>query len=130
MALVLIGVLSIIAIPRFAVVRDRLAVDRAAQEVAMFYYQARQAAIMRVTRVRIEFHRDSLRAVYEGDVDSTFLVRPGPALHGADLTASRSVIRLYANGIGLGAANTKLVLRRGDATATLTTSRLGRLKRW
>jgi hypothetical protein len=44
--------------------------------------------------------------------------------------ASRPVIRLYPNGFGLGAANTKIVLERGAAAESLTTSRLGRLKRW
>ncbi len=57
-------------------------------------------------------------------------MRPGPARHGVTLTASRSVIRIYSNGMGLGAANTKLVVRRGAAAESLTTSRLGRLKRW
>jgi prepilin-type N-terminal cleavage/methylation domain-containing protein len=130
LALALMGLLTLLAVPRFANVRDRLAVDRAAQEVATFYYRARQAATLRITRVRIELGGDSLLAVYEGAVDSTFLVRRGPASYGVDLTASRSVIRLYANGIGFGAAITKVVLRRGASTATLTTSRLGRLKRW
>lgn len=128
--LAVIGLLMVLAVPRVASVRDWLAVDRAAQEAATFYYQARQAATLRISRVRIEFRADSLRAVYEGGVDSTFLVRRGPASHGVDFTVSRSVIRLYANGLGFGAANTKLVFQRGAARAILTTSRLGRLKRW
>lgn len=130
LALTLIGLLSLIAVPRFAVVRDRLAVDHAAQEVAMFYYRARQAAILEARSVRIEFAADTLRAVYQGEMDSVALTQAGPTAHGVQLTASRAVIRLYANGIGLGAANTRLVLTRGEAVATLTTSRLGRLKRW
>ena len=125
-----VGLMTMLVAPRFAAVRDWLVVDRVAQEVASFYYQARQAAMLKMTRVRIEFGPDSLVAVYEGSADSTFLIRRGPASRGVHLTASRSVIRIYANGIGYGAANTKIVLERGTVTATLTTSRRGRLKRW
>ncbi len=129
-ALTLVGLLTMLAIPRFAAVRDWLVVDRVAQEVASFYYQARQGALLQMMRVRLEFGADSLVATYEGRTDSTFLVKRGPASRGVELFASRSVIRIYANGIGYGAANTKIVLRRGAVTATLTTSRRGRLKRW
>lgn len=130
LVLTLIGLMSLVAVPRFATIRDRMAVERAAQEVGMFYYRARQATVMQVRRVRLEFAADTLRAVYEGMTDSVFLAQAGPAVHGVDLTASRTVIRLAANGIGYGAANTKLVLTRGTVVATFTTSRLGRLKRW
>ncbi len=129
-ALAIVGTLVVIAAPRFSSWSDRLAAERAVRELALFYQQARTAALFRGTRVRLEFGETALRAVFEGATDSTFLMRPGPARHGVTLTASRSVIRIYSNGMGLGAANTKLVVRRGAAAESLTTSRLGRLKRW
>lgn len=128
--LAIVGTVLMIAAPRFATWSDRLAAEQAARDLALFYHQARTAALFRGTRVRLEFDQRTLRAVFEGVTDSTFLERPGPARHGATLSASRSVIRIYANGLGLGAANTKLVVRRGAAAESLTTSRLGRLKRW
>lgn len=128
--LVVVAALLALAAPRFVRVRDGLATDRAARELALFYAQARYGAILRGTRVRIEFGADSLRAVYESVYDSVFIRRPGPARHGVSFTASRSVIRIYPNGFGLGAANTKLVVQRGMAAESLTTSRLGRMKRW
>lgn len=130
MVLAVIGILAALAFPRVASVLDAMAVSRAATEAMSFYHTARFAAIFRAQRVRLEFKADSLRATYEGLADSTFMVRPGPARHGVTLTASRPVIRLQPNGLGWGAANTKLVLRRGLAAESLTTSRLGRLKRW
>jgi prepilin-type N-terminal cleavage/methylation domain-containing protein len=126
----LVGVLSVLGVPRVFRVQDRIEVARATSEVASFYHAARYGAIMRARMVRIEFGAETLRAVYEGVTDSTFLLRPGPRRHGVSLAASRPVIRVSPNGIGYGAANTTLVLRRGDAADTLTTSRLGRLKRW
>jgi len=124
------GVLLALAAPRWSGQRDRLAVHRAGAEVAGFYAAARYAAIVRARMVRLEFAAGSLRAVYEGATDSTFLVRAGPGRHGVTLETSRSVIRIGPDGLGFGAANTRLVLRRGPAADTLTTSRLGRIRRW
>lgn len=128
--LAVIGVVMAITAPSLAVWMDRLAVERATGEVTTFYWQARTSAIFRGARVRLEFGSDSLRASFEGVNDSLFLTRPGPSRHGVSLRISRSVIRIYPNGFGLGAANTKIVLQRGAAAESLTTSRLGRLKRW
>jgi Tfp pilus assembly protein FimT len=124
------GMVLVLALPRWSVVRDATAVRQAALEVATFYNVARQSAVLRATRVRVEFGSDTLRAVYEAAADSIFLVQAGPARHGVSLTASRAAVRVDPTGMGYGAANTKLVLRRGAAAESLTTSRLGRLKRW
>jgi prepilin-type N-terminal cleavage/methylation domain-containing protein len=129
-ALVLVGILLGLAFPRAAGWLDWMAVDRAAVEVSAFHHQAQFAAILRSERVRVRLTEDSLTATFEGIRDSTFLTRAGPARHGVRLTASRPEIRFAANGLGLGAANTKIVLQRGAAVDSLTTSRLGRLKRW
>jgi len=128
--MVLVGLVLAISAPRVAKWKDRLAVERATGEIVSFYWQARTSAIFRGTRVRLVFGDDSLQAFFEGVTDSVFLTRSGPSRHGVGLSASRPVIRVYANGLGLGAANTKIVLRRGIAAESLTTSRLGRMKRW
>ncbi len=128
--LAILGVIVGLAVPRVAGWADRLAVLRAADEVMAFYHRARFAAVFRSTRVRIAFAGDSISATAEGDSDSLLFWMRGPNRSGVALRASRSVIRLYPNGLGLGAANTKLVLRRGAAAESLTVSRLGRLKRW
>lgn len=129
--LTLVGILCGVALPRVGGWMDRLAVTRSATELASFYNRARFGAIFRSTRVRLVFSADSLVAVYESvRGDSVFLRWPGPARHHAALRASRSVIRIHPNGIGYGAANTKLVVQRGVAAESLTTSRIGRIKRW
>ncbi len=128
--LAIVGIVMAIAAPSVATWKDKLAVERATGEVVSFYWQARTSALFRGTRVRLEFGVDSLQASFEGVTDSVFLTRPGPSRHGVSLRVSRPVIRVYPNGFGLGAANTKLVLWRGAAAESLTTSRLGRLKRW
>lgn len=123
--------LLLLAAPRWMQWQDRTRVTQAAAELSQFYQAARYAAILRATRVRIVFGRDTLAAVYERAAgDSVFLARPGPARHGVSLSATRAAIRIGPTGLGYGAANTTLIVRRGTAADTLTTSRLGRLKRW
>jgi Tfp pilus assembly protein FimT len=128
--LLVIGVMAGLATPRLAGYVDRLAVRRAGDETAAFYDRVRIAAVYRAARVRVSFFGDSLVAVAEGAADSIVWRTPGPTKHGVALTTSRPEIRLYPNGLGLGAANTKLVFRRGAAADSVTISRLGRLRRW
>jgi prepilin-type N-terminal cleavage/methylation domain-containing protein len=129
-ALTLLALLLLIAYPVTDRWRDRWAVRRASLEVAAFYHTARHAALLRATRVAVSFAPDTLRAVYEGLTDSAFISRTGPAEYGVSLTASTPLIRIGPNGVGYGAANSKVVLSRGMAAESLTTSRLGRLRRW
>lgn len=128
--LAVMGIVSAYAVPRLGRWLDRLAVHRATTELVSFYNRARMTAIFRSSTVRLEFTAGSLRAVLEGVSDTVVISEPGPARHGVRLTASRSVIRIYPNGFGRGAANTRLIVARGAAADTLTTSRIGRLKRW
>ncbi len=125
-----LGVMLSIVVPRFLSRVDRLLVGNATSAVASFYGGARFGSVVRGSPVRIEFASDTLRAFFEGKNDSLFLVAPGPLHHGVNMRGSRNVIRLYPNGVGWGAANTKLVLWRGVVSESLTTSRLGRMKRW
>ena len=127
--LVVIGVMAGLAAPRIGGHADRLAVRRAKDETAAFYSRVRIAAIYGAARVRVVFSADSLLAIAESPIDSILKEAPGPARHGVALSASRAEIRLYPNGLGLGAANTKLLFRRGLAADSLTISRLGRIRR-
>lgn len=129
-ALALAGILLALALPVLRTARNQWAVRAAGVRVANFYAVAREAAIVRARQVRVEFGADTLRAVFENISDSTFLTWPGPARRGVTLEASRAAIRIQPNGLGWGAANTKLILRRGTAAESLTTSRLGRMRRW
>jgi Tfp pilus assembly protein FimT len=130
MVLVVLSIIFGLSVPRIQGLIDQIATDRASSEVVMFYQRARLAAVWRATAVEMTLGEDSLRATFRGMRDSVFLRVPGPAQHGVSMTVSRNIIRVYASGLGWGAANTKLVFRRGEAAESLTTSRLGRIKRW
>jgi prepilin-type N-terminal cleavage/methylation domain-containing protein len=128
-AIAVIGALLALAAPRFAGWMDRLAVMRSVQDFHAFYNAARAGAMYRSTKVRITIDPDSLMAVVEGHPDLVIVRVTGPATYGVSLQASRSVVRLYPTGVGLGAANTTVVLQRGRVADTVTLSRLGRLRR-
>ncbi len=130
LVLVLIGILAGLSGPRLAGYVDQLAVRRAKDETAAFYNRVRISAAYRAVRLRIGFTEDSLTAIAEGASDSIVKSVSGPMRHDVSMTASRKEIRLYPNGLGLGAANTKLVFRRGAASDSLTISRLGRIRKW
>ena len=127
--LVIVGVLAGVAAPKLPPMLDRLAVARAVNRTTAFYNTGRLSAVWKGRRVRMELGTDSLIAVLEGRSDSTFLVVTGPAADGVAMTVSRPVVWIQPNGLGLGAANTKLVFSRGRAADSLATSRLGRLRR-
>jgi type IV fimbrial biogenesis protein FimT len=126
--LAVVGVLTALATPRVAGWMDRLAVMRSVQGFQTFYNAARMGAVYQSSRVRVSITPDSLVAVSEGDPDSVIVRLHGPATYGVSLQVSRRVIRLYPTGIGLGAANTTVVLQRGAIVESLTISRLGRLR--
>jgi hypothetical protein len=50
------------------------------------------------------------------------------ALYGVRLAASRDSLAYAADGLGWGAANARLVVRRGMSAETVTVSRLGRVR--
>jgi len=129
LAVAIVGLVSALAFPPAGAWRDRLAVIRAAEDFRGFYNTARIGAVYRSSRVRILIGADSLMAIAEGQSDSILVQMRGPSTHGVALNVSRSLLRLYPTGVGLGAANTTVTLSRGAASETFTLSRLGRLRR-
>lgn len=127
--LLVVGIVAAIGGREMAGVFDRMAVKRAVSEAWSFYQTARYAALVHGSAVRVHFGPEQMVAAYEMERDSVFLVRPGPTTDGVELTGSRLVTRLHANGLGAGAANLTLTFRRGRYVEKLTLSRLGRIRR-
>lgn len=129
--LVVIGVTSALALPHLRDALDRIAVDGTAADVTTALAVARNAAVMSGTRARLVISAESLRI--ELWADTAWAPRktwPGPLAHGVALEVSNAMVVFGPTGMGWGASNTTVVLRRGAHSATLTTSRLGRVKRW
>jgi prepilin-type N-terminal cleavage/methylation domain-containing protein len=129
--LALIGLVTASALPAWGRLLDRFAVEQAAAELTTGLAIARNAAVLRATSVRVAIAADSLRIDEWRDRAWKPVWRwPGPMSHSVVMEVSNRTVSFGATGIGLGASNTAVVLRRGTQTARITTSRVGRVKRW
>lgn len=131
--IVVIAIMAVLAAlvgPRLGPALDRIATDGAARDVTTALAVARAAAVMQGTRARLRITADSLRVDREAPGGWQLYARwPGPAAAGVALTVSNREVVFGPLGIGWGTANTRVVLRRGSQIVTITTSRLGRVKR-
>jgi type IV fimbrial biogenesis protein FimT len=129
--LAVLAVVMAITLPRLGGLLDWIAVDTAARTITASIAVARNAAVKRGTRGRAVIASDSLRIDrWLGDSWGPLLRWPGPAEHGVSLDVSNPAVVFDAIGLGWGVSNTKIQLRRGGRVATITVSRLGRVKRW
>jgi len=129
--LVILGVVTAITLPRLLGLLDWIAVNTAAQDVTAAVAVTRNAAIMQGSRRRLVIARDSLRIDrWAGDSWAPLERWPGPDRHGVTLEVSTPVVVFDPIGLPWGVSNTKVVLRRGVRSETITLSRLGRVKRW
>ena len=126
-----VAVVTAVTLPRLGGVLDWLAVDNEAVRVTTALAVTRHVAIMRGARARLVVAGDSLRIDRWDDRTWIPLLRwVGPREAGVRLEVSNPEIAFGPTGIGWGASNTTVVLRRGSRFETITTSRLGRVKRW
>jgi type II secretory pathway pseudopilin PulG len=131
LVLAIVAAVTTLGLPRLGGLLDWIAVDAAARDVGTAIAVARSAAIMRGARARAVIAADSLRLDrWDGAAWRPLERWPGPGARGVALEVSNPVVAFDPIGIGWGAANTRVVLRRGAKTATLTVSRVGRVKRW
>lgn len=124
----LLGVMAGLSFPRFGTYRDRVAVDAATSSTMSLLVTARHAALRRATRTAV--HLDSARGTVfiVAGVD-TIQRRQLREVHGVEFSTSRDSIAFAATGLGYGAANTQIIVRRGAAADTIAVSRLGRARR-
>ena len=130
-ALAVAGLVMIITLPRLGGLLDGIAVERAAAQLTNGLAVARNAAVMRARRVKLSIAADSLRLdQWARDGWESFRRWPGPEQLGVSVAVSNPDIVFGPLGMGWGAANTRIVLERGAGRAIITTSRVGRVKRW
>ena len=126
-ALTVAGILAAIAIRGAARIVEEARARGAASDVRLALALARRAAILRGERAAVRL--DSARATVTVHVRAdTLLTRALGRLHGVRLAATRESTAFGGEGLGFGAANLRVVLRRGAAADTVTVSRLGRVR--
>lgn len=130
LVLTILAVAASFTVPRLGPALDRIVTDGAARDVTTAIATARAAAVLQGTRARLRISADSLRVDREGDQGWEPYARwPGPAASGVALQVSNPEIVFGPLGLGWGLANTRVELRRGSQIETITTSRLGRVRR-
>jgi prepilin-type N-terminal cleavage/methylation domain-containing protein len=128
--LAIVAMLTTFAVSRLIPLVDWIAADGAARDVTSALAVTRTAAVLRGTRARLRIAADSLRIDREGPAGWEPYARwAGPASAGVTLTVSNPEVVFSPLGIAWGLSNTRIVLSRGSQIETITTSRLGRVRR-
>ncbi len=124
----IIGITLSTALPRFSHFRDQLAVDGATSALTSALADTRHLAERwnRRTALRIDTGAVTLTVHAGGDTVSRVALG---SLFQVGVSATRDSIAYYPSGLGYGASNATLIVRRGSAAETVTVSRIGRVKR-
>jgi Tfp pilus assembly protein FimT len=123
----IIGVLTAIAMPQAAKLLDRIRVRGAAMDVEAMFSSGRHIAIARSTQSSVDIDT-AARTMYLSVGADTLRKRDIGAEHGVQLSATRAHMSYSPTGIGYGAANLSVVVRRSAAVDTVFVSRLGRVR--
>jgi len=126
-AMMIAGVLLAISIPHAQHQLDKTVVQSAREDVRATLTFARTLALAGYSRVtiRIDSANGTLRVRQNGE---QVLSRGVSHAHGVELTATRDSLVYDAHGIGRGAANLSVVVRRRAAAETVFVSRMGRIR--
>ena len=121
------GILFAVAAPRFVAMRDAASVHAAVSDASTAFSLARQTAIARRAPVAVVIDSTSGDLIVRS-VAGRMLTRSLRRAYSVSLGANRDSVVYDAKGLGYGASNLTLTLRRGSFVDTLTMSRLGRLR--
>lgn len=121
------GVVMSIAIPRGQRMLDRITVRSAAGDVQATLNFARTHALAGNSAVAVEVDSSSgmIRIRRGSDI---LLSRNVAYAHGVRLNATRDSLTYDPRGLGRGAANLSIVIRRRSASETVFVSRFGRVR--
>ena len=125
--LCILGVLSAIAMPWAGELLDRVHIRGAVVEIESTFSGARHIAIARSAQATVDIDTVTQTIYVSVGVD-TLRKREIGADHGVRLSASRVRMSYSATGMGYGAANLSVFVRRNASVDTVFVSRLGRLR--
>jgi prepilin-type N-terminal cleavage/methylation domain-containing protein len=127
LVLAIAGLVSLIGVRQLQLYLDRLSTRTAVTESALLVGRARDEALAQHTLVslRVDTALGTLALDARGE---RLAFRALGHIHGVTLSATRDSIAFDARGLGYGAANMTLIVRRAAAANTLVVSRLGRVR--
>ena len=123
----IVGVISVIAMPSVGKLLDRVHVRGAVLEIETLLSGARHIAIARSAQTTVDIDTVN-QAIYVSVGVDTLRMREIGKVHGVQLSGSRVRMSYSATGMGYGAANLSVFVRRNDSADTVFVSRLGRLR--
>ncbi len=126
-ALCIMSVLTAIAVPEAGKLLDRIRVRGAVADIQALFGAARHIAIARSAQSTVEIDT-ARRTVYVSVGSDTVRRHDIGAEHDVQLSASRVRMSYSPTGIGYGAANLSVVVRRSAVVDTVFVSRLGRVR--
>ena len=125
--LCIVSILSAIAVPSAGRLLDSIHVNGAVVEIGSMFGAARHLAISRSreTSVEIDTTARIIRVTSDGE---TLREREIGRVHDVRLSATRLRMSYSPTGMGYGAANLSVVVRRNGSVDTIFVSRLGRVR--
>ena len=123
----ILSILSAIAVPWAGEVLDKVRVRGAVMEIESTFSAARHIAIARSTQTTVDIDIVG-QAIYVSVGVDTLRKQQIGAGHGVKISASRVRMSYSATGMGYGAANLSVSVRRNASADTVFVSRLGRLR--
>ena len=124
----IVGVLVLLAMPRYITLRDRASVRSAVTASIAAFDAARTLALTRGRHAAVRIDTAGARLIVHSFRDTVLKVPLG-ASWGVHVSASRDSSAIAPDGLGYGAANLSLYVTRGAVADTITVSRLGRVSR-
>jgi type IV fimbrial biogenesis protein FimT len=123
----ILGVISAIAMPSVGKLLDSVHVRGAVLEIESLFSGARHIAIARSAQTTVDIDTVD-QAIYVSVGVDTLRKREIGRDHGVRLSATRVRMSYSATGMGYGAANLSVYVRRSSFVDTVFVSRLGRLR--
>ena len=122
-----VSVLSAIAMPGMTGLLDRMRVRAAVTQIESLFGAARNIAIARSSVASVEI--DTVAGTISVTLDRDTLRRGDIGIeHAVRLSTNRVSMAYSPTGIGYGAANLSVVVRKSSVADTIVVSRLGRVR--
>ncbi len=123
----LISILSAVAMPRISGMLDAIKVRGAVSDAESLFDAARHLAISHGSQMVVEIDGGRRSISVRAGAD-TLRKRDFGEAYGVELTTNRLSMSYSPIGLGYGAANLSLLIRRNAAVDTVVVSRLGRVR--
>lgn len=122
----ILGLIALVTVTSGIPLLEAAAVETASRETADLFAYARDYAFAANVRTAVRLDATNARVIVHAGPDTIARAQFAPS--GVHLEATRDSMAYAPNGLGVGAANLRIILRRGRRADTINVSRLGRVQ--